>query len=85
MIIDVKEVAKACADYGTFYEINIKHLNLVKNDLEKIFDPFFTTKDVGKGTGLGLSITYSIVEEHGGKLEAKSNLGKGSVFKVLLP
>ena len=51
--------------------------------LEKIFDPFFTTKE--DGTGLGLSICYQIVSEHGGHMEARSRLGKGTSFLVYLP
>jgi len=53
--------------------------------LPKIFDPFFTTKEVGKGTGLGLSIVYKIVNAHGGRLDVKSQPGKGTVFTVVLP
>jgi signal transduction histidine kinase len=53
--------------------------------LGKIFDPFFTTKDVGEGTGLGLSISYSIVKNHGGRLNVKSQLGEGSIFTITLP
>jgi len=53
--------------------------------LSKIFDPFFTTKDVGKGTGLGLSISYSIIKDHGGKIEVNTTADKGSTFTVILP
>ena len=53
--------------------------------LPKIFDPFFTTKEIGKGTGLGLSIAYKIVSEHGGRIDVKSQVGKGTVFTVVLP
>jgi len=51
----------------------------------KVFDPFFTTKDVGKGTGLGLAISYGIIEKHRGKIEVKSEVGKGSEFVIELP
>ncbi len=52
-------------------------------ELDKIFEPFYTTKL--KGTGLGLAISYSIVERHGGRIEAKSEMGQGSTLIVWLP
>jgi PAS domain S-box-containing protein len=54
-------------------------------NLPKIFDPFFTTKETGKGTGLGLSVAYNLVQQHGGEIYAKSRVGKGSTFHILLP
>ena len=51
--------------------------------VESIFNPFFTTKQ--DGTGLGLAIVAKIVDGHGGKMQVKSEWGKGSVFQVFLP
>jgi signal transduction histidine kinase len=51
--------------------------------LANIFRPFYTTK--GNGTGLGLSLARRIAEEHHGRIEVHSVVGKGSKFTVLLP
>jgi signal transduction histidine kinase len=54
-----------------------------EQNLSHIFRPFYTTK--GNGTGLGLSLARRIVEEHHGRIEVGSVVGKGSKFEVLLP
>jgi len=60
-------------------------VGIARSDLSKIFEPFYTTKPPGRGTGLGLSICYGIMQEHGGRIEADSEPGRGSVFRVVLP
>ena len=65
-------------------EISDNGEGIEQSHLDKITDPFFTTKDPGKGTGLGLFVAYSIVSEHGGRLEIYSTIGKGTTVRVSL-
>jgi len=56
---------------------------IADEDVDRIFDPFFTTKE--RGTGLGLAIVHRIIEAHGGNLSVRSQLGRGTTFRVALP
>jgi signal transduction histidine kinase len=58
-------------------------VGIAKENLPKIFSPFFSTRP--DGTGLGLSITKKIVEQHGGKIEAESQVNVGTKFFITLP
>jgi len=60
-------------------------VGIAGDHISKIFDPFFTTKEVGKGTGLGLSICQSIVDQHHGTIEVKSERDHGTTFTIKLP
>jgi signal transduction histidine kinase len=51
--------------------------------LNRLFDAFYTTKP--RGLGMGLAISRSIIEAHGGRLEAKVNAPRGAVFQFTLP
>jgi two-component system NtrC family sensor kinase len=60
-------------------------IGIKPEDMKYIFDPFYTTKPVGRGTGLGLSLVYGIIRTHGGYIEVKSEINKGTMFSIYLP
>lgn len=66
-------------------EIEDDGCGMTPEDQGRIFEPFFTTKPIGVGTGLGLSLSWGIVQQHGGTMEVRSELGHGSCFRMLLP
>jgi two-component system phosphate regulon sensor histidine kinase PhoR len=76
---------------GDYLKVSVSDtgVGIPKEDLPRIFDKFYRvrTKETRQviGTGLGLAIVKGIVEAHLGKIEVKSELGKGSVFTVYLP
>ncbi len=70
-------------DREVVIEIKDNGVGIKREDLERIFDPFYSTKK--GGTGLGLAIAERIITEHNGRIEVKSQVGKGSTFSVYLP
>lgn len=70
---------------SVYVEIADNGRGIPPQNVGRIFDPGFTTKGVGVGTGLGLSICYNIVKKHGGAIEVKSDPGRGSLFRIVLP
>jgi two-component system, cell cycle sensor histidine kinase and response regulator CckA len=75
-------VDTAPADYVSI-EIEDTGIGIPESALDRIFEPFFTTK--GPGCGLGLAKVYSIIKSANGQITAKSKVGKGTTFGILLP
>ena len=58
--------------------------NGIPNDLiGRLGEPFYTTKE--KGTGLGLMVCYKIIEEHGGRINIKSEMNQGTTVDIIFP
>lgn len=66
-----------------FLEVSDNGCGMGKETLTRLFDPFFTTKFTGRG--LGMSAVMGIIKTHNGALFVKSELGKGTTFRVLFP
>jgi PAS domain S-box-containing protein len=78
-------VRSGTEDNGVWIEIEDSGKGMNEETKRRIYDPFYTTKPVGKGTGLGMSLSFKIIEKHNGKIEVKSELGKGTCFHLWLP
>jgi len=69
-------VCLSVADTGT---------GMPPNVIARAFDPFFTTKPIGQGTGLGLSMVYGFIQQSGGHVRLRSELGQGTTVAIYLP
>jgi len=65
-------------------EITDNGIGMDSETQDKIFTPFFSSKGT-KGTGLGLFIANTIIEQHGGEINVKSNVGQGTLFQIKIP
>jgi signal transduction histidine kinase len=82
---EIRVTTKTADDGAAIVEVADTGSGIPKDHLERIFDPFFTTKPLGVGTGIGLAICRRIVIELGGQIEVESVVGKGTVFRLVLP
>jgi two-component system, NtrC family, sensor kinase len=74
----------ACVTSDTFLiTVTDTGVGIEAADLDRIFEPLFTTR--AGSIGLGLPVARAIIEEHGGTVDAASELGRGSTFTVRLP
>lgn len=73
-------------DNEIIIKVKDEGVGIACDQLDKIFDRFYKSDDSRNkgGHGLGLAMVKEIVKAHGGKIEVKSTLTKGSVFTVLL-
>ena len=86
-----KKVTIDIVEDGKYYGVSVcdEGIGIPPENIDTIFEPFLRLKSSGTnhvaGTGLGLAIVKHIVEAHHGRIEVKSEIGKGSIFTLLFP
>jgi two-component system, OmpR family, phosphate regulon sensor histidine kinase PhoR len=83
------EVTLSISPHDLTIKIKDHGIGIPSADQPHIFDRFYTvdkahSKKMG-GSGLGLSIVNTIIEKHSGRISVESELGKGSIFTIILP
>ena len=77
------------SDYIFGFTVKDTGIGIPEEDIEKIFEEFYRSKNAREaeqfGTGLGLNLVKEIVQHYNGQISVKSELGKGSEFKVEFP
>ena len=66
-------------------EITDNGLGIDPEDIPHIFEPFYSAKQKASGIGLGLAIVHGIIQNHNGKVEVDSELGKRTTISIILP
>jgi signal transduction histidine kinase len=67
------------------FEIKDTGVGIPEESMPYLFEKFYRVNSSISGAGLGLSISKRIIESHGGNIEAQSQLGVGTSFRVILP
>jgi signal transduction histidine kinase len=74
---------------GVVIEVEDNGIGISPRDRKKVFDRFYRVDNLltrkTEGSGLGLAIARRIIDAHGGKIQVRSQLGKGSCFSIQLP
>ncbi len=72
---------------GTYVKLTVRDTGhgIDPEIMDRIFDPYFTTKGQDEGTGMGLAVVHGIVKSYDGAITVQSEVGKGTVFEVLIP
>ncbi len=73
-------VSVAASDGGATLTVADTGKGVAPENVARIFEPFFTTKDVWTNIGLGLAVAYRVMQEHEGRIEVESEVGKGARF-----
>lgn len=80
------KIKTTSSEDSVFIEVSDTGTGMGEDVKARIFEPFFTTKEVGKGTGQGLAMARNVVvKTHQGTIDCKSELGRGTVFRITLP
>ncbi len=72
-------------EYHIKFDIMDNGIGISAEDIQHIFEPFFSAKQKVNGVGLGLAIVHGIVQNHKGKIEVDSEVGKYTTMSIILP